>query len=263
MPKSIQRDPVVEELVQRLERIAGFLESGTSDCERVSDLVGVMAAITNRSNPSFSPRTVGADLIDGVLEKMSGMHALKGMLERAYAGVDYRWQHWLTVGRNNSEPPVLDRKLFVPAESTEHRAAGKPFNMGLFTSTPAAFGRSMWELYLDPYVGSSLFPLPWNVWRIKVADDVRVFSVDSALSLVSLLDAFPLRHDGYIYPDWCRIAESYDALHMTFPGVVTTQGISLLTSHGPSSRSYWDVESTLWLNWCFDAAELLRRRSEA
>jgi hypothetical protein len=38
---------------------------------------------------------------------------------------------------------------------------------------------------------------------------------------------------------------------MSMRAIVSSQGFSFRVAHGLTAAGYWDVESTLWLNWCF------------
>lgn len=54
-----------------------------------------------------------------------------------------------------------------------------------------------------------------------------------------------------LYPDWRAVAQRYDAVHMTLRAIAATQGLLFPTDEGQIAPTFWDVESTFWLRWCF------------
>ena len=70
---------------------------------------------------------------------------------------------------------------------------------------------------------------------------------------MSSRESCPLTADGLIYPNWPAIAEDFDAVHLTAMAVAAIQGVRITTEMGLIAPSYWDVESTFWLRWSFDA----------
>jgi hypothetical protein len=69
--------------------------------------------------------------------------------------------------------------------------------------------------------------------------------------------AYPRLAGNLLYPDWPAISADWDGVHMTPQAIAATQGQYLLTESGTVAAPYWDVESTLWLCWCFDTVHLL------
>ena len=63
-----------------------------------------------------------------------------------------------------------------------------------------------------------------------------------------------------------KIAEKWDAVHVTAAAIVATQGFSFETGAGLIPPAFFDVESTVWLKWCFAGARLvdmaMHRRSQ-
>lgn len=64
---------------------------------------------------------------------------------------------------------------------------------------------------------------------------------------------YPLIENELIYPNWSAIAEDYDAVHLTAMAIAATQGVRISTAMGLIAPTYWDVESTFWLRWSFNA----------
>ncbi|HTF06785.1 MAG TPA: hypothetical protein VK659_01280 [Asanoa sp.] len=174
-------------------------------------------------------------------------------------------QLWIAAAK----PPHLPVRFEEPSRDhfVEPRDAGplfttKPFEAGLFTST-ATGGRQtpsgMWLTYLRDHGGSrgGPFPYPWHVWTIEPKLPVMVFEVTNAVTWVDLVRTFPSTHGGLLYPDWVAIAQDWDAVHMTAAAVAATHGLRMLTTAGTMAAPFWDVESTLWLRWCFQQPRLI------
>ncbi len=115
----------------------------------------------------------------------------------------------------------------------------------------------MWWEYIKRFPGpSSLFPEPWGFWALEVDQNATVLEVASARDWLSVVDAHPVHHRGFVYPDWTAIAARWDAVHMTAAAILATQGVCLRLADGsPVAAPFWDVESTFWLRWVFAGAE--------
>lgn len=172
-------------------------------------------------------------------------------------------QHWVAVAEQDS-PANASRaqpsaaRFRVPSVTTPQRAAIQPRAMGLYTSTATLEGISMWREYLEPSRGSTLFPLPWQVWEMQVdTDDIRVAEIASASRWVEFVAAYAYASDGLVYPDWVEIAREFDAVHVTLPAIAAAQGFYCHTTRGLIAPAFWDVETTLWLRWRFSGAHLV------
>ncbi len=51
----------------------------------------------------------------------------------------------------------------------------------------------------------------------------------------------------WLIPDYARLAERYDALHLTVSGYLTTAGRALPAGAGHTVLAGWDPDQTLWL----------------
>jgi len=162
-------------------------------------------------------------------------------------------QHWTDIGGSRREGP--SRSRFVEVNRTTHvEISTKPFGVGMFTSTGAIGGRSMWRVYLDLERGSTLFPLPWRTWLLAIQEGGTVCEIAGAVDWVRFVSSHPLVRGSFVYPDWNAAASTYDAVHMTARAVVATQGLSFPVARWLIAPTHWDVESTLWLRWRFEAA---------
>ena len=154
------------------------------------------------------------------------------------------------------------------------------------TSTPAPATHqalaSAWEIY----------PHPISRWRFPVRDGARVFEINEPSDWVGLAMAYPTvpahpntawelpglndhnrppalaglsnghaarnEIDHLVMPQWSRVAEDYDGVHLTWRGWLTTEGfVSDTPDGGVTMLRYWFSERTLWLNDVFGEPEPL------
>jgi hypothetical protein len=153
--------------------------------------------------------------------------------------------------------PSLRSELFVAATSAPSRPSTKPVGIGLFTSTSTATNYGMWHLYIDSFSGSSLHPKPWQVWQVIPSVDITVLEITCAHDWVKFVENYPITSDGLVYPDWLKASKDIEAVHFTISAVASTQGLCFPTTAGPTAPTFWDVESTLWLNWKFASKNLI------
>lgn len=180
-------------------------------------------------------------IIRSILEDLPG---LSGPLQRAS-------QMWVEAAPTSFAP----RRQTVALSATSFKAVasgvfGKPTH-GLYTSTllaPPAL--SMWRRHIERLQGS-LFPAPYRTYHISVLETARIAEITSAEAWSDLVSQFPVERDGLNYPDWLAIAAVYDGVHLTLPAILASQGIVLLSGERKIAPMFWDVETTLWLRWCF------------
>lgn len=110
----------------------------------------------------------------------------------------------------------------------------------------------MWWSYLLENRHSSLFPLPWRAWRMRISVGARVREITTAEEWVAFVSEFAFVHDGLAYPAWREVAALWDGIHMTAAAVAATQGLCFRGKRLTTAPAYWDVESTLWLRWVFE-----------
>jgi len=248
-------------LEARAKEIEACLAAGASAEDGLRRVVALIASVTNTEGPSAeSLAAARPEEADAIFGGCAASRLLREALDACDAGPDGRAQHWVRVSRSGRpwERPI-PAQFVAPDRASPAPPAVQPFDYGLYTSTPLAAGYGMWRMYLDQYYGSDLFPLPWYTWRLAVPATARVATVDDARGWARLVTAFPQMHDGWVYPDWARVAAQYDGVRLTFPAVVATQGVRFLTPHGPTAPGFWDVESTYWLRWRFTDAVLVTK----
>jgi hypothetical protein len=122
----------------------------------------------------------------------------------------------------------------------------------------------MWREHLEPFRGSTPYPLAWHIWEMKIAaSDLAIAEITNAKKWVELVENYGFYSDGLIYPNWGEVAREFSAVHVTLPAIVAAQGFSFETNDGLIAPAFWDIEMTLWLRWCFDSAQLLETVEES
>ncbi|MBS2965592.1 hypothetical protein KGA66_21255 [Actinocrinis puniceicyclus] len=165
-------------------------------------------------------------------------------------------QEWVATGRPSWLPP----RVATPRRDTFQEvvtAAGDtaplgPVRGGMFTCTTTAAQPGMWHAYLRAQGENVLWPRPWHLWRMKPAPDATIYHVSSAQAWTALVREYHHRICDLLHPDWSKIANIADAVHVAPAAVCAIDGLRLSTGLGPIAPTYWTVESTLWLRWRFD-----------
>jgi hypothetical protein len=258
--------------VALLERRVAELDHGLRDSASTGVLDGDLThfiRILQQTVPAgllpdaSAAQTATAEQADGLVRRCELLERLAAQAPRLVDGpLDLSAQHWVTTAGRTGTPVGPDESRFVSvAASTDGSGSAtgpKPFGVGVFTSTQSAGDHGMWRRYLTGYEGTgSLYPMPWQVWRLGVRSGVRVYEVGDAARWVRLISGYPRETKGYLHPDWTAVAGVYDAVHITLRAVAATQGLSFATSGGPTASPYWDTEQTFWLRWCFSTRELV------
>ncbi len=250
----------IPELTERLAELDADDEFAADDVER---FVSVMQFVTSTGTPpdvGELPAVYAADA-DALTARCQLLARLR---ERAPSLVDGPLapdaQRWIATGKPEHVPamtPQPSAERFVAAEAALIEPSAKPFDVGMYTCTAVGGGQGMWRAYLDLNRDSTLFPPPWRVWALRAAPDVRVREITSATAWAAFVCHYPRRGGSLLYPDWASAARDLDAVHMTLPAIVATQGLCLTIATGLIAAPYWDVESTLWLRWKFTDATLI------
>ncbi|MEX2981194.1 hypothetical protein [Streptomyces sp. C36] len=111
-------------------------------------------------------------------------------------------------------------------------------------------------MYLD--LGSSLHPRPWQTWQLPVTDPAAdVLEIGGAGDWAAFVGRYPLVRGNDVYPDWAKVARDFPGVHMTLRAIVAAQGFRILVADGLAAAPFWDIESVLWLRWCFDPPRLV------
>lgn len=171
-------------------------------------------------------------------------------------------QHWTSInwwGREHAAGPIppSSGRFNAPDSTTSTDAGPKPFHLGLYTSTAIPTGIASWRLFLDPYQGSELYSFPWHTWQLVVDRDARIAEIGSAQAWADFVERFGAPRGDLVVPQWRRVAEELDAVHVTLPAIAAAQGFHLPTRDGLIPPVFWDVEATFWLRWRFTDSRLV------
>ncbi|WP_035791898.1 hypothetical protein [Kitasatospora mediocidica] len=246
---------ILRRRVEALDAGPASDDSPTAD-PRLAHFVSVLSSCTNTQMAEEFAESGGPALLrpaeaDEATRRCRLLTAVAREEEGLVAGPLRRSEQcWIASGPAPAASRLLDADRGGP-----HPPSTKPFGLGLFTSTRTRRGDSMWQMYLDPYRGSDLFPLPWYSWRLTAAEDSRIRELASAADWVGFVEEYARPGDGLLHPDWARVAADHDGVHMTLAAIVATQGFRFQAAGGVTAAPYWDVESTLWLRWVFAAVE--------
>ena len=225
------------------------------------------ARVLSRYTDTFMELEVGCDasidpiMADNTVTGSSLLREVSGGEPGLTVGpLDVDRQHWVRTGRHallpdgRPIPPCESR--FIPPGKQNRDIDIKPFYCGLYTSTAISCGFSMWRSVMGS-TSSMMYPWPWYTWQLDIDVAARILEITSASSWAEFVCRYGQLRDGLLYPDWFKVAESFDAVHFTLPMVAAVQGFSVISRKGYIAPGYWDVETTLWLKWCFPDIKLV------
>lgn len=100
------------------------------------------------------------------------------------------------------------------------------------------------------------------VWPLAIADNARIFEVDSPGAWQALVSAYPqsatasYRHtwawtgwDGdWLVPRWSAVARDWDGVHLTVAGYLSTAGCPLPIGTARTMLGGWNPDQTYWLS---------------
>lgn len=128
----------------------------------------------------------------------------------------------------------------------------KPLDNGFYTSTIIrAFNDSMWGMYLRSFNNGEI-NTDFKRYRLVFKNPPNIYEINNAAAWKLLVEKYHYTKNNELFPDWILVGKHYDAVHINLSGIVAIQGYKVDTKYFPIHESYWDVESTLWLNKCFD-----------
>jgi hypothetical protein len=249
---------------------ASEIQTRRDDWPKTCSLIVHFADIMSGHTDSFMDCEAGhhATIDPGVADEMTASCRLLKTLAAQEPGLTkgpmrVDRQHWIAtgsraMGRDGMPLRPSESNFVEPCLALIGERDVQPFHLGLYTSTAASCGWSMWRAYLAPYGNSSLYPLPWCVWGMEPAQrKMRVAEIGSAAQWVDFVCARPSVREGNVYPNWTDIAREFDAVHVSLLTIVAAQGFHFRTSEGVIPPAFWDVETTFWLKWCFEDAKMV------
>lgn len=257
---SLRAVEILRERVQELDGGHLPIVSFTAN-SRLLHFTLIMASYTNtRISTDSQSKSVLAPVDADEIASTCGLLAdiAQAEAELVNGPLDRTRQHWIKTNRRSTSPTAPSqptRSQLIEVGQTNVPSA-KPFGVGFYTSTAATDGHSMWRTYLDSVRGSTLHPLPWYTWQLHADGSTRIAEIASAIEWTEFVGEYPREHAGMIYPDWYRIAQEFDGVHLTLRAILAIQGFAFPAACGLIAPSYWDVESVFWLRWCFTSVQL-------
>lgn len=113
---------------------------------------------------------------------------------------------------------------------------------GLWTSTLIDNSNSAWSLFPESRRSQLWTPVA------DVTSSVVVLELNRPSHWVALCRSYPRSmQNGMVNPDWVKVANDYDAVHLTMGGLLSIQLAALIVDGERTVMSGWDVESTCWL----------------
>jgi hypothetical protein len=205
---------------------------------------------------------VSAAAADALLKNCRLLARLEDAVPEIVTGpLRFDFQYWVGIENPSHAPKrelTLSESHFIGvSDAAPMKASTKPFYVGLFTSTGVLGTYGMWRIYLDLHAYSTLNPRPWHTWAVELHDNVVVHEIASASQWVEFVLSHPRREGELLFPDWSSVARQCDGVHMTLRAIAATQGLYFPTEQGIIAAPYWDIESTLWLRWCFRSVRLV------
>ena len=103
--------------------------------------------------------------------------------------------------------------------------------------------------------GDWMEPASYRRYAAVIDETARVFEISGPADWHELCISFPsVNQDrnspagaGSLSPDWKRVAEEWDGVHLTFAGLLTTPFVRHNSAAGSTMLWSWDTEGTLWL----------------
>ncbi len=175
-------------------------------------------------------------------------------------GAAKRLQRWREQTFEDDRDAARNRPA-DPAASFSGRWWSTPALASLVTST-------------RPLPGLGAMELAWRedspgqrdalIWPLATIAPARVWEIDRPEAWTRLVDEYPLdvtharRHDWYKttgrvgtwrIPDWCAVADDWDAVHLTVAGYLTTatRALPLAGADAATVLAGWNPDQTWWL----------------
>jgi hypothetical protein len=202
--------------------------------------------------------------VAGLRSRALALESLAGWLKRRMP----QWWHDLDGERqvwvgSNAEPP--DRLRMVVDLDPIHAEASKP-KWAFWTSTVDPAVVAPWLEWPE-----RMFSGPSQLWRVVVSPATRVAEIHTPAQWSAFARTYAGAHQAFrwsgrphsppgsarIDPDWSKVAEEWDGVHLSVGGLLTAQDVSYQSDELTTELRGWDMESTVWFRWSFDSVERL------
>lgn len=188
-----------------------------------------------------------------------------------FGAIDTSQQIWVSNDGAPPEPARLVTPVAAPTRSERYaqRSGGALYTSSLMQGASSLFA-ALDEGVTDtednfgvPDIGYGRPGPPYEVWRVEVHDSARIFEIDGPLAWHDLCVCYPANGNGergtpdfsgdpgQIVPDWSAVSADWDAVHLSFGGLLTSDQVRVESSAGWSHLWGWDAEQVMWLRWVF------------
>ena len=116
------------------------------------------------------------------------------------------------------------------------------------TSTLRDGSTSEWTAFT---LGAADHTCAWPLvgWQVRFHQDVRVREINHPADWHTLCAEYPSKGpDGRLVPDWSRVAETWDGVHLTLGGMLSCEQARYEDGGEWSMMQFWHSEQTHWLN---------------
>jgi len=115
---------------------------------------------------------------------------------------------------------------------------------------------------------------PYAFWQMTVDASARVFEIDGPQAWHDLCVRYPAEgtigrgipdfsgDKGRLVPDWSAVADDWDAVHLTFGGLLIAEQVRVSSPSGWTYHWAWDYEQTMWLRWMFTSTGQMAHHQE-
>ena len=116
-------------------------------------------------------------------------------------------------------------------------------------------GRSCIDAMIAAGVGDWLQGIPYRRLKARIGESARVLEILGPVDWHALCVSCPRINEdpaspagaGTLVPDWRRLAERWDGVHLTFMGLLTVPFVRHCSASGSTMMWSWNTEGTIWL----------------
>lgn len=253
-----------EQRTSELERRVAVLDAALRDAaharlpELAAAFVRVMSAVSFRGTPDGDVERATAERADEVASRSLMLARLLELAPWMTAGPnsDECEQVWIATQRPEWQSParsIPTRDDFVTPSTLPNDLTKRPLAFGLYTSSANTEYRGMWDTFVRQNTTDALWRRPWITWRLGIAGTPRIYNITTARDWVALVERYPYMDEKWVHADWSKIGENYAGVHISPSAVFAVEGLAVSSQYGDIAPTYWDVESTIWLRWCFES----------
>ena len=183
-----------------------------------------------------------------------------------FGPLDRDRQVWVT---QNGSPPDPTGLVTPSQPPSRHERYAQRMTGAFCTSTLIGETASLIAA-IDGGVGdlSQVYsPPPYAFWLLTVDASARVLEIDGSQAWHDLCASYPAEgatgrgvpdfsaDKGRLVPDWSAVAVDWDAVHLTFGGLLTGEQVRVESLSGWTYLWDGEAEQTMWLRWMFKSSQ--------